>query len=55
MAFAGCDWGCWLSAAIIAAQLSVYCEPFHMSAVVKQPEPETNRGAVRTWDAQKEG
>lgn len=50
MASAGCDWGCLLSASIIAAQLSVYCEPFHMSTVVKQPEPEGDRGSVTTWE-----
>lgn len=53
MALAGSDWGWWLSAAVIAAPLSVYCEPFHMSAVVKQPETE-DRGAVTAWDAGRE-
>lgn len=39
-------------AALIAAQLSVYCKLFHMSAVVKQPEQA--QGTITTQDAREE-
>lgn len=38
-------------AALMAAQLSVYCKLFHMSAVVKQPEQEQEQGTITTQDA----
>ena len=37
----------------MAAPLSVYREPFHMSAVVRQPERK-ERGAAAAWDAGRE-
>lgn len=46
---AACDWVWLLSAGIIAAILSVYCEPFHMSTVVKQLEWEDGV-AITAWE-----
>lgn len=46
---AGCDWGRWLCAGIIAALLSVHCEPLHMSARVKQLEREDGV-AITAWE-----
>lgn len=42
-------WGRWLCAAIIAALLSVHCEPCHMSAGVKQLEREGGV-AITAWE-----
>lgn len=42
-------WGRWLCAAIIAALLSVHCEPCHMSAGVKQLEREDGV-AITAWE-----